>query len=950
MLADGEGGALRRANGRSGTLRGKLPRRLRTRIGVRRAWSLMLAVAMVSTLFAAPVGANPSTSLQTDCSAAPSTIASKDLSRGMTGKGYTAVLGAEPAEFDVEILGVLPNGIGLGLDLILARASGAVIDQVGGVAAGMSGSPIYVAGDLVGSLSYGLAGSDDVFGITPADAMASILDYPATEAPAAMPMEMAIDGAMVEMTGSQRVFSLPLPMAVSGIIPSRLSILNRSIGIDTNAVVPSGNNDGGGNSGGSTGPARPGEPLSFVLAQGDVSFFGTGTATLCRGDQIVAFGHPATFTGEASMGMATADIITVIDDESGLFGNYKIANLGDVFGRIDRDHLAGVRGIDGEFPTFVPISSMVTFDELSRNRMGHTKAYDQRFLPDIAFTHVFANIDAVFDAIGEGSSEIVFTIDGRRADGTSFSLNRSNVYSSMFDISFESAFEIPSYLSSLQFNPYEDVSITAVDIERLDLRSEAREWSITDATVTTSEGPVTEGLVTVMPGEELTIDVTLAGDGMETTETLTLAIPEDIGFGFGSLVVMGAADSGGFFEEPPPPEQGQGQPGSFEELLDDLASRPANSDIVARLEIFSEENPNQGMPSIVTSSAPTDRVVRGSQYFDITTFGDSGFPQGINVALTGEGFGNAYLEIGESSIFFDVFTETDSPVTAIHIHRGFEGEDGPVVVDFDYPNLGSLGSVQADPEILAEISAEPAGFYVNVHTEAFPDGALRGQIGGSEAPPADPPNEGSAGGYVDAGGQWFLPGLAPFWFGVPGDIPFLGDWNGDGLETPGLYRPSTGYAYVRNSNDTGMADTEWYMGIPGDVPLVGDWDGDGIDSFGVFRSSEAKVYLRNGLSTGFADVEFMYGAPGDLVFAGDFNGDGADDIGAYRSGRAYLRFELTSGMADLEFAVQADDIVVGDWNDDGVDDIGAVVDGVLLFVTEEGSSPLGPAEGIIRKS
>lgn len=944
MLADGSTDGHRSRDRRWSRRRPRV-----TRIGGRRLLAIMLALATISTLLAAPVGANPG-DLQTDCSAAPSTIPSGDLMRGMTGTGYTAIQGAEPVAFDVEILGVLPNAIGLGLDMILARASGAVIDQVGGVAAGMSGSPIYIHGDLVGALAYGLAGSDDVFGITPAAAMTSILDYPATTAPASTPMSMSIDGAMVEMSGRQRVSALPLPMAVSGINPGRLSLLNARSGIQADVVVPSGNNDGGGSGGGSMGSALPGEPLSVVLSQGDVSFFATGTATLCRDNQTIAFGHPATFRGKTSMGMATADIITIIDDESGLFGNYKIATLGEIVGRVDRDHLAGIRGINGELPSFIPISSTVTFDELSRSRMGHTKALEERFLPDIAFTHIFANIDSVFDAVGEGSSEIVFTIEGLRADGSPFSVDRTNLYSSMFDISFESAFELPTYLNLLLFNPYEDVSISGIDIQSLDLVSEAREWSITDATVTTDEGTVTDGLISVQPGEEITIDVTLSGGGTEASETLTLSIPQDIGFGFGSLVIMGAGDGGGFFEEPPPPdEQSSGEPGSFDELLEDLSTRPANSDIVARLEMFSEAGPVQGGPSVVTSTVTTDRVVRGSQFFDVTTFGDPGFPEGINVPLTGEGFGNAYLEIGESNIFFDVFAETETPVTAIHIHRGFEGEDGPIVVDFDYPNLGSTGNVAADPEVLSEITANPAGFYVNVHTEAFPNGAIRGQISDA-GPPVEPPAEGNPGGYVDAGGQWFIPGLAPFWFGVPGDIPFLGDWNGDGQTTPGLYRPSTGYAYIRNSNDTGMADVEWYMGIPGDAPLVGDWDGDGIDTFGVFRSGEAKVYLRNALSTGFADIEFHYGQPGDLVFAGDFDGDGIDDIGAYRDGHAYIRFELTSGMADLDFSMEADDIVVGDWNDDGIDDLGAIVDGVLMFVTEAGSSPIGPAEGLIRKS
>ncbi|MCH8132985.1 MAG: hypothetical protein IIA30_10600, partial [Myxococcales bacterium] len=91
-------------------------------------------------------------------------------------------------------------------------------------------------------------------------------------------------------------------------------------------------------------------------------------------------------------------------------------------------------------------------------------------------------------------------------------------------------------------------------------------------------------------------------------------------------------------------------------------------------------------------------------------------------------------------------------------------------------------------------------------------------------------------GFVDDGGSWALidkvesaTNHVDFYYGNPGDIPFLGDWNGDGIDTPGLYRQSDGYVYLRNSNTQGVADLDFFFGNPGDMPIIGDFNGDGCD-------------------------------------------------------------------------------------------------------------------------
>lgn len=162
-----------------------------------------------------------------------------------------------------------------------------------------------------------------------------------------------------------------------------------------------------------------------------------------------------------------------------------------------------------------------------------------------------------------------------------------------------------------------------------------------------------------------------------------------------------------------------------------------------------------------------------------------------------------------------------------------------------------------------------------------------------------------------------------FYYGAPGDVPLMGDWDGDGTATPGMYRPADGFVYLRNSNDVGFADEEFFFGIAGDVPIVGDWDKDGDDTLGIYRGGQ--VFIKNTLETGPADFSFWFGIAGDRPFTGDFNGDEVDTVGLYResSGYVYFRDSLTTGPADFQFfyGVPSDRILAGDWNGDGTDTV-----------------------------
>ena len=187
---------------------------------------------------------------------------------------------------------------------------------------------------------------------------------------------------------------------------------------------------------------------------------------------------------------------------------------------------------------------------------------------------------------------------------------------------------------------------------------------------------------------------------------------------------------------------------------------------------------------------------------------------------------------------------------------------------------------------------------------------------------------------VEPGGRWHIrrPGQADytFFYGNPGDVPLFGDWDGDGVDTPGMYRPSNGFAYLTDTlppdGGSGVAEFDFFFGIPGDQVFVGDWDGDGADSLGISRGG--KMYLANTNATVVADLEFWFGLPTDIAYGADTDGDGKDSVIVYRESTsfAYYTNDTNSSVAptdgELFFGIPGDKFVMGDWDGDGMDTAG----------------------------
>ncbi len=139
-------------------------------------------------------------------------------------------------------------------------------------------------------------------------------------------------------------------------------------------------------------------------------------------------------------------------------------------------------------------------------------------------------------------------------------------------------------------------------------------------------------------------------------------------------------------------------------------------------------------------------------------------------------------------------------------------------------------------------------------------------------------------------------------FGQAGDVPVVGDWDGDGVDTVGVYRE--GHFLLRNSNQSGPPDLIVQLGSVGDLPLAGDWDGDGQVTVGVYNPATGMFRLSNSLKLGLADIEVQWGGPDYWPVVGDWDGDGVTTLGLYSErGEFLLRNTNTTGPPELSFTL-----------------------------------------------
>jgi hypothetical protein len=509
-----------------------------------------------------------------------------DVSAGQLGTGWTVVSGTDPQSFDAEVLGVAKDLVAPGRDVIIVKISGPTVDAGGGVWEGMSGSPVYIGGDFVGALAYGFSfGATDIAGLTPAEDMLHIDGLPvAPKVPARIKLPRSVVrsvaakiGAALPTVGGSLV-RLKLPVSVSGVPTERFGKVRKLFKRYKSTFTLTPGSSSAPLLGGTVDDLVPGGNFAAALSYGDITFAGVGTTSYVCDGHALAFGHPMTFGGKTKLGAGSADAITIVPDP---LGPYKLANITDPLGTLDQDRLAGIRAVDGEPPT-IPVTTATSSVDSGLSRVGETDVVEKDALPDLAFIHVFSNIDSVFDKIGSGSASYDWTIDGKREDGSAWQLHRSNMYVSDFDLSFDSAFELYDELIQLAGFPNEKISISDVQAS-IDLHEDVMDYTIEQVQLCrrgTCQVMDSFDSINGHPGEALKFRVQLRPSDGSPLETITipLTIPPKakagasvkIGGGTGCISIFGEC---GF----------DAAPATFGKLLYDLKTQKPNNVLAAQL-------------------------------------------------------------------------------------------------------------------------------------------------------------------------------------------------------------------------------------------------------------------------------------------------------------------------------------------------------------------------------
>ncbi|MCC7072154.1 MAG: hypothetical protein IT383_12575 [Deltaproteobacteria bacterium] len=333
----------------------------------------MLASVLVAVVvLGASVGATPVAALPKD-PAVPASVAREDpplfplgqIKAGMRGTGYTVFESAKgPQPFDAVILGVMRGFLGPGEDLIIARLEGKDIERTG-VIAGMSGSPVYIDGKLVGAVGYrfGAFTKDAIAGITPIERMMTA-SVPAHGARAAT---RAAAPSGRPMTAWGQAEPIAIPLAAAGVPPGIAAAFGPELERRGYGTIVGAGGTPGAAAVASNAPAaslRPvrfyaGGPISGQLVDGDLSLGAIGTVTWVKGDRFLAFGHPFLGNGQTAMPVSNAEIVVTVASEA---GSWKMGQATAPVGRLTDDRLHAIAGTMGPPPPMVPLSVRVRGD------------------------------------------------------------------------------------------------------------------------------------------------------------------------------------------------------------------------------------------------------------------------------------------------------------------------------------------------------------------------------------------------------------------------------------------------------------------------------------------------------------------------------------------------------------------------------------------------------------
>jgi hypothetical protein len=420
---------------------------------------------------------------------------------------------------DVEVLGVLKNFNGPKSDVILVRLHGAKVEFTG-VVAGMSGSPVYIDGRLVGALAFriGEMSKEPIAGITPIEEMLEINELDRTvpasaskHAPAQMPRDAQQDqaqptaatrtsvGAGIDATSAdplagiaQAMQPIAAPLVFNGFSEDTLRIFGpqfKQAGVMPVMGV-----------GGSSDPTvhtpdalEPGSSVSAVMVQGDMSIAGTCTVTYIDDSHLLACGHPLMQFGRVEMPMTKSDVVATLPSPLNAF---KIINTTEQVGSFVQDRHTGIMGKFGETPHMIPVT-------LSIHGGAHPKEFHYEVLNNAKLTPVamMATVYQALQGLNEYGEEITYRVNGDIDVNGFNAVKMQNMFapSDAVQSSMQIAQSIGERFNKLFENQLAEPQVDGVKLD-IDLVPERK-----SARLETARTDVTEA----RPGQEITVEAVI---------------------------------------------------------------------------------------------------------------------------------------------------------------------------------------------------------------------------------------------------------------------------------------------------------------------------------------------------------------------------------------------------------------------------------------------------------
>jgi hypothetical protein len=414
----------------------------------------------------------------------------------MVATGRTVFQGDQLEEFKAHILGVLHNSIGPRRDLILARLEGGPLANTG-VIAGMSGSPVYIDGRLVGAVSYSLGdfSKEALAGITPIEEMISDATLPGARRAQVARAELTLPVTQEGLRESLRqAFSWVRPFADSpadvrviggGSVNAGIATLLRPIatpinfsGFDRQTIDPlvsafrelgftpvmagaaqlgSQSSVASAPSSSSTAPLRPGDPIGVALMNGDFEIGATGTVTEVDGNRVYAFGHPFYGLGPTQFPMTRAHVITVLPS---LANSMKIASTGDIIGVVQQDRATTIAGTLGSGPSMIPISLTLNSERGTRKKFSIGIVKDQLFTPLLAYVAILNTLTSYERQNGVGTYALRGAARVKNHNDVAF----EDLFTGDQPSNFAAA-SVVAPLNVLLRNAFEDVEFEGLNLE-----------------------------------------------------------------------------------------------------------------------------------------------------------------------------------------------------------------------------------------------------------------------------------------------------------------------------------------------------------------------------------------------------------------------------------------------------------------------------------------------------